>query len=287
MDPQKFIYRLGANNFDEFLSATVDEAIRMLVRQETHKSVYDLRGDRADMMLKDLNGCFQDHGVLFEDVKITSVWLPDKLANALEFTTKLKIGMEKQKTENEFEILQIQQDSEMTIEEIKRRQEQTLVTEAGKKRRAELEKEQRNVKAEEEGSVGMLLAQGKVAVDKQKVNTDLARTKMQMETWRVKEMAEAESRACTKKIEADLDEEKAILEAGWQEEKMLMDAEVTKCEADMEAEAIKNLAAKREFDMLMREKGILKQLATKGSFNLVGTSGDRLVNAVLTGTLES
>merc|ERR1712232_1191767 len=150
---------------------------------------------------------------------------------------------------------------------------------------AELEKEQRNVKAEEEGAVAMLLAEGKVRVDKLQVNTDLNRTKSKMETWRVKEMAEADSKAQSKKIAADHEEEKAILQASWQEEKMLMDAEVMKCEADMEAEAIKNLAAKRQFDMQIREKGILKQLASKGSFNLIGTSGDRLVNAVLTGTL--
>jgi hypothetical protein len=49
---------------------------------------------------------------------------------------------------------------------------------------------------------------------------------------------------------------------------------------------IKNLAAKREHDLLMREKSILCQLADKGNFNLIGTSGDKLVNAMLQGTFD-
>lgn len=180
--------------------------------------------------------------------------------------------------------MQISQDSEMQIEEIRRRQEQVLVSEAGRKRKAELEFEQRSVKAEEEGSVAMILAHGKVEVDQLKTQTDLDRTKMRLETWRVTQIADAESKNNASKIAADLEAEHAIIEASWKEEQMIMDAEVTKCEASMEAEAIKNLAAKRGHDMMIREKEILKQLANKGSFNLIGTSGDRLVGAMLNGT---
>jgi len=287
VDPQKFVYGLGAKNFDEFLSGTVDEAIRMMVRQENHKTVYELRsGKKTDMMLNMLNDKFVHGGVKFHDVKVTSVWLPHALANSWEVTTKMDKGMEKATTAHEFDTLQIRQESEMQLEEIRRRQEQTLVTEAGKKRRAELEKEQRNVKAEEEGSVAMLLAEGKVDVDKLKTKTDLERTKMRLETWRVKELAEAESKAQAKKIAADMEEEHAVIQAGWQEEKMLQDAEVTKTEAEMEKEAMQNLAKKRQFDLMMREKGILKQLASKGSFNLIGTPGDKLIQAMLSGSFS-
>lgn len=286
-DPGKFIYRLGAKNFDEFLSGTVDEAIRMLVRQETHKTVYELRGgERASMMLKMLNDKFLESGVTFSDVKVTSVWLPEQLAGPLEITTKMSKGMEKLITANEFEMLQIRMDSEMQIEEIRRRQEQTLVNEAGRKRRAELEFEQRSVKAEEEGSVAMIQAKGKVEVDQLKTETDLARTKMRLETWRVQQLADAESKAAAEKMKADLEEEAAVIAASWQEEKMIMDAEVTKYEADAEQEAIKGMAAKREHDYLLREKQILRDLATKGEFNLIGTPGDRLVGAMLKGTFS-
>lgn len=286
VEPHKFIYRLGAKNFDEFLSGTVEEAIRMLVRQETHQTVYALRGERADVMLKMLNDKFIESGVTFHDCKVTAVWLPDVLANSLEITTKMGKGMERLKTANEYEFLQIRQESEMQIEEIRRRQEQVLVAEAGRKRRAELEFEQRSVKAEENGEVAMIEANGKVEVDKLRTQTDLDRTKKQFTTWRITEIAKAEANSNASKIKADLMEEQAIIEASWKEQKMLDDAEVIKCEAVMEKEAIRNLAAKREHDLLIREKGILGQFAAKGSFNLIGTPGDKLVNAMLKGTFS-
>lgn len=286
-DPQKFIYRLGAKNFDEFLSGTVDEAIRMLVRKESHQTVYALRGERADVMLKMLNDKFVEAGVVFHDVKVTSVWLPDLLANSLEITTKMSKGMEKDITSNEFEMLKIRQDSEMEIEEIRRKQEQVLVGEAGRKRRAELEFEQRSVKAEEEGSVAMILANGKVEVNRLTCQTTLDRTRKTLEAWRINQVTDAETRCNAKKTAADHTQEAAIIQGAWQEEKMLMDAEVTKCEADMESEAQKNLAAKREHDHLIHEKELLKQCAGKGSFNLIGSSGDRLVNAMLKGTFSA
>lgn len=286
MDPQKFIYRLGAKNFDEFLSGTVDEAIRVLVRREDHKTVYALRGTNADDMLKMLNDKFVESGVTFLDVKVTNVALPDVLANSLELTTKLEKGMECDVTANEFALLQINMESEMQIEQIRRLQEQTLVSEAGKKRRAELEFEQRSVKAEEEGSVAQIWAKGKVEVDRLTAQTDLDRSKMRLETWRVTQMANALSKANSQKIAADLEEEAAVIQATWQEDKMMNDAEVTRCEADVEAEAIRTLAGKRAHDMNLREKEIIKQLASSGSFNLIGTSGDKLVSAMLNGTFS-
>merc|ERR1719213_1162143 len=127
----------------------------------------------------------------------------------------------------------------------------------------------------------MIQAKGKVEVDQLKTETDLARTKMRLETWRVQQLADAESKAAAEKMKADLEEEAAVIAASWQEEKMIMDAEVTKYEADAEQEAIKGMASKREHDYLLREKQILRDLATKGEFNLIGTPGDRLVGAML------
>lgn len=283
-DPSNFIYRLGAKNFDEFLSGTVDEAIRMLVRQEDHRTVYSLRGDRADLMLKILNDKFNEMGVHFIEAKITGVWLPDLLAGYLERTTKMDKAMQKQKRQTEYEMLQISQESEMQIEEIRRRQEQVLVTEAGRKRRAELEFEQRSVKAEEDGAVAMVQAQGKVEVQKLTTNTELNRTKMKMETVRTTEVATAQSNKNSKMIAADLEQEEEEIKAAWQMDKMICEAEVTKAEASAEAEASLHLAAKREHEKNMREKGILQGLAEKGRFNLIGTPGDRIITAMMKGT---
>lgn len=285
-NPSDFIYRLGAKNFDEFLSGTVDEAIRMLVRQQDHRSVYSLRGDRAEIMLKLLNDKFNHAGVHFSDVKITAVWLPDLLAGYLEKSTKLQKAMDRTKRQTEYEMLQISMESEMQIEEIRRRQEQVLVTEAGRKRRAELEFEQRSVKAEEDGRVAIIKAEGKVDVMKLTTNTELNRTKLKMETQRTSDIATAEANANVKKIAADLAEEEEVIKATVQMEQMVFDAEVTKYEADAESEASRHLAAKRSHELALREKGILGRLAEQGKFNLIGTPGDRMISAMMAGSFQ-
>jgi regulator of protease activity HflC (stomatin/prohibitin superfamily) len=286
-DAEKFVYKLGAKNFDEFLTGAVNEAIRMLVRKQTHKDVYDLRGDRAQLLLDTLNDKFSESGVTFSDVKITSVWLPQTLAKSLEGTTMMEKAMEKLRRQNEFELLQINQESEMQIKEIKRRSEQVLVSESGRKRRAELEFEQRSVKAEEDARIALIQAEGKAEVMMLEVQTQLDRTKTQLETYRVQEIAKAEGEAGATKIKAELQAEQEVIKAGWMEEKMKSEAEATKFEASAEKEASRCLVAKRKHDMDLREKAILAGFAKNGDFNLVGTAGDKLISAMMTGKMST
>lgn len=284
-NPSEFIYRLGAANFDDFLHGAVDEGIRMLVRKESHKTVYSLRGDRADFMLEMLNDKFKNAGIKFTDVKVTTVWLPDELADSLENTTRYAKSKEKLERENEYEMLQIRQSSDMAIEEIKRKSEQVLVSEAGRKKRAELEFEQRSVKAEEDGRINMIEAETQVEVQKMAVLTQLSRTKTELETYRVTELAKADAQAAATKIKAEMDFEAATIEAGWQQEKMICDAEATKHEADAEALASKCLVAQRKHELSTREKTILAGLAAKGDFNLTGSAGDTIVGAMMSGNI--
>jgi len=276
---------LGAKNFDDFLNGTVDEAIRMLVRKEDHTSVYGLRGERADLMLKLLNDKFLESGVRFTDVKITSVWLPDDLANCLETTTKLEKAMERLTRQNEFEMLNIKLESEMAIEEIRRKTEQVLVSEAGRKRQAELTFEQRSVKAEEDGRVALIEAEG--GVEAQMVETDgqLKRTKTQLETFRVTEVSKARLSSATMRIAADQEQECAEIAAACQEQEMIYEAGCLKHEAETERRAHLLLVKKRKHMLDLREKEILADMAENGNFKLVGTAGDKLISSMMSGNL--
>ena len=70
--------------------------MRVLVRECSHDTVYGLRGERADSLLKLLNNKFESSGVNFSDCKITSVWLPDILSVSLEKRKfyEIKVGAE-------------------------------------------------------------------------------------------------------------------------------------------------------------------------------------------------
>jgi len=122
-------------------------------------------------------------------------------------------------------------------------------------------------------------------VEEMQAQTQMNRTKMLLETERVKEHARAEAASAEIKIHADLMEESSTIEAKAQEKEVLSNAEVIKLEAMAEKEATRNLAAKRKHELDLHEKRILLGLSEKGNFNLVGTSGDRLVNAMMTGSL--
>lgn len=284
-DPSKFIYKLGAKNFDNFLTGAVDEGIRMLVRRETHESVYALRGERADIILKILNDKFDNTGVRFLDCKVTSVWLPDTLAEYLETTTKLDKAMTKETRATEFEVLKIKQDAEMQIEEIKRKTEQLLVAENGRKRRAELEFEQQSVKAEETGRINMIKAEMGVEVKKKELLAKLGRTQISLEKFRLDEISLAEAESAAAMIQADTMEEHMYISAKLQEQEMVCDAMATKHEASAEKEASRSLQAKRKHELELKEKAILEQLGKQGNFNLVGTTGDTLVSSMMSGSL--
>merc|ERR1719223_2134549 len=195
--------------------------------------------------------------------------------------------MQRLVTQNGFEILQIKQTSEMAIEEIKRKTEQTLVTQNGHKKRAELEFEQRSVKTEEEGRVHMIQAEARSQVTLKEIDAQLNRTKTSLETFRTKELATTAAAAATKKIKADEDYEVKVIEAQWQEEKAICEAQAQKYEASAEKEASKCMVASREHEKQLREKDILCKLAQNGKFNLVGTPGDKLVSAMMTGSLKN
>merc|ERR1719253_1684161 len=171
-------------------------------------------------MIALLNDKFSHAGVEFSDVKVTSVWLPNTLSNSLEGTTIMEEAMEKLKRQTEVEMMQINQESEMQIKEIRRRSEQVLVTESGRKRRAELEFEQKSVKAEEDARIALIQAEGKAEVMMLEVQTQLDRTKTQLETYRVQEIAKAEGDTSAMKIKAELQAEQEVIKGGWMEEKM-------------------------------------------------------------------
>jgi len=126
---------------------------------ENRQSVITLKGTRAEKLFTLLNDKFDGCGVHFSDCKVTGVWLPDELSQSLESVTEMRKKFEKQIKGHDFEMMKIQQESEMTLEEIRRKNEQIVVTENGKKKRAEIEREQRVVKSEEQRKVACIEAE--------------------------------------------------------------------------------------------------------------------------------
>ena len=76
---KNFVYRLGAGRFDELLFAEIDEGIRTFINTIWLSQVFDLKGEMASKMIKDLNAKFEYFGVNFENCNITNVYVNSKL----------------------------------------------------------------------------------------------------------------------------------------------------------------------------------------------------------------
>uniref|UniRef100_A0A7S1SFK6 Band 7 domain-containing protein n=1 Tax=Alexandrium catenella TaxID=2925 RepID=A0A7S1SFK6_ALECA len=285
-NPQDFVYKLGAVHFDQLLSGAVDEGIRVLVRAQTHQTVRMLRGNRADTLLSMLNKKFDDSGVKFQNCTITQVELPQSLEQSLEHTTELRKAMEKTKREHDFMMGEIQRKCDMDLEELNRKNEQTIVMEQGRKKRAELNHEQRLVKEEELTSTAMIEAQQRSKVGSMEVNAMLERTKVEVEQHRLETISRAEADAEARRVQADIDYEKALMTATAEKERLVGEAEAIRLDAQAEAESSQHLIHKRRHELTMREKDVLMQLASKTDYNLIGNPGDRLVDAMMSGHLE-
>jgi len=145
-DPYDFVYQLGAAKFDDLLSVTIEEKVRKFIRELDHTKIHSLRGDHASALKGDLNGAFKGYGVAFHDVKVTGVWLPTDLANKLEMITKQEIRMETIAAQHEYSKIQVQQTSEMRIEEIRKKNEQLKIQEESKVKLEMLNKEKEQLK---------------------------------------------------------------------------------------------------------------------------------------------
>lgn len=141
------------------------------------------------------------------------------------------------------------------------------------------------MKVEESGKVSMIAAEMKGEVKHKELESKLHRTKTSLETYRIGEIAKAEATSVAERITADVKEEEMIIEGTWKMQKMICEAEATKHDASAEKEASRTLVAKRTHEMDLREKRILGELGESGKFNLIGTTGDQMLFALMTGSL--
>jgi len=285
-DPAAFVYKLGAVRFDQLLSGAVDEGIRSMVRGQTHQTVRMLRGNRAEGFLKLLNEKFEEMGVVFSNCTITAVILPEALENSLEKTTELRKAMDRTKREHEFQLGELQRKADMELEELGRKNEQTIVMEQGKKKRAELEMQQRMVKEEETTQTAVIEAQTKAQVNMMEAKASLDRGRINMERERVESISRAEADAEARRVQADIKYKTVQMTSEAEKRKYEAEAAATRLDAEAEAKAATNLVHKRRHELEIREKEVLRKLAQKANYNLIGEQGDKLVNAMMTGHVE-
>mmetsp|Transcript_124389 Transcript_124389/g.285052 ORF Transcript_124389/g.285052 Transcript_124389/m.285052 type:complete len:427 (-) Transcript_124389:38-1318(-) len=281
---EDFVYKLGASRFDEMLTGCVEEGIRLLVRGRTHNDVYTLRGNAAGNMLDTLNKKFDETGVQFTRCIVTDVKLPRDLRESLETTTKIKKKLELEVKEFEFKIAEQKRASEQEVTRVNRQTEQMKVQEEGKKWMEEKSMQQKLIVANNNKDLAMIESQGKTEVMIREATASLKRAKAEAESTKVKKVMEMQAEAQAKRITAQQEMKMIVAEAKGEQTKGEKEAAAIKVQAQAEAASATTLAEKRVYELEMREKQILTELARDGRFNLIGKKGDYVVQALLQGS---
>jgi len=286
-DPNDFVYKLGAVQFDQMLKGAVHEAIRLMVRRTPHTQIRALRGSNQQEMLGSLNEKFSGNGVGFNACTIVGVTLPAALESSLEEVTKMDQEKKYMQKTQESDIRKLKQSFELELEKKDNKHESDVVREEGRRKETELKHRKELVQVEQAMHVQTTQGREDAQVKQLELKAQLERTKVDMEKRRVQQMSQVETQCDARRISADNLYFKQQSEADAERERLLGEVERIKNDADAEAQASLHLTHKRKHELDMKEKAVIMKLAQKAQFNLIGTSGDCLVDAVMTGHLDA
>jgi regulator of protease activity HflC (stomatin/prohibitin superfamily) len=278
-----FVYKLGASRFDEFLYASVQEAIRTLIRSSYHSEVRQLFGsDHAGVKatLDGLNKQFNRFGVRFSSAVITDAIFSDpEFADTLQQTSEFASKVNEHKEAQSFRIKSVRFLLSRDLRKIEAehtREVQALiheehVLEAERSKVLEELKEARRVaiaKAKQDAEAKLIVAEAEAA---------LAKGKAEKEMQSVLSKGLDRSRVTKEKqeIENEYLASQAEREAAEREARALM------TEAQAWATAAVACKSERQHQLNIRKHAVLKKLASSGRIVVSGTHGDRLINGMV------
>lgn len=282
-DAEKFVYNLGASRFDQLLTISVDEKVRKFIRQLDHKQVHEVRGAQAKSLLGSLNEVFESYGVIFLDIKITSVWLPDEITSAMEQITKHSIQMENVQAAHEFQALQVTMKSNLVLETIKRENEQEKIREASAISLAEIHQKKERLNMEQTVHTAVLKAEERAQVMEFSADAHNRRSRNEAKKYEKQKTNEAKSNKLQKELEADGKLIVGIAESYSVVVQAKEKAKTIELNAQVEEAVGPQVALQRQHELSLESKKVLARLAQSGDYNMVGETGDKLITSLLGG----
>lgn len=192
-DPESFVYKLGAEKFDDLLASSAEEAIRSLVRSTTHDKAYELRGKGAGEMISGLNEQFRDFGVVFTSATITNVVLPEDLAKALENQTLYETKKREQEKHQEYQLKVLYDKEALSREELNKKNERLAADEEAKRDRQLIMKESAEIEAAKHKRLAEIEAEEEASVLATRAEGELQASKKRAEALAIQSDAEAKA----------------------------------------------------------------------------------------------
>jgi regulator of protease activity HflC (stomatin/prohibitin superfamily) len=286
VDPYPFVYNLGAGNFDGLLAGTMQESVRLLLRNTLVADVLNLRGDGAGVLLKNLNVKFEEHGVLFTECRITDIRLVDEMVQNLSTIAIAEVEMANRQREHEFLCKEIQIKTQFAVEEERRSAETTFVVESGKKERQMVHYNWwTNTQADQMRMfrVNQIPVEATCRVNEISAKAEKARKEAELEALRIREVSKEEAVLAEVKVTAEIYKEAEVVVAEADAQLYKATAECLTLEAA--AENPRALAPKRAYQIALTEAEKSREIAKNEPLLFVGNAGDKLINAIITGSL--
>lgn len=277
---RKFVYKLGAPRFNEFLSAAVDEGIRQLIRGEKLENVLELRGSSqagVRRVMESLNQKFKAFGVRFLRAVIKEVRLGNKLEKLLEQTTNFKTKIRDSEKEHEVEMKKINYDYEQRRAELDRVYDRKIQDIENDMNVALIDRQKLKVAAESKKEVNIVKAQENRAVAKKQAEANLHVVTLQAQEQNASLLAEVQARCGATKIAAKRDAEVRVEESKAMVEVSKKNADALVVEAKAEGNAAKQLKTVREWELQMAKLEVSEALARKSKIVISGDVGEKLL----------
>lgn len=278
---RNFVYRLGANRFDELLSAETEEAIRGLVYTETHDKINSLRDDFSTGMLTTLNAKCNAYGVQILNVRITDVMLPTDLQVRLERTSafKAKMAEHERKHANRVKILEDEANKELeTIRKTNRRKIQEIVAE---RKRYEIERRELEEKARGEARVEEVKAMTEADILLKRAQGDEVVTKVKSRQNAESLLKKTQIQCQTMKTEAEQNALIMVKESEGQLKVAESKAKAMIARAEAEAEGADSLTEKRRYELEWARLSVLEKIASKGRKFITGEKGEAILKSLI------
>jgi len=280
---KRFVYKLGALRFNEFLAAATDEGIRQLVRATNLTEVYELRGSNQTgirNVLRVLNQKFSPFGVRFTKAAITDVHM-GQLAQILQGTTEFKSKITEADKEHDHNMKLINYKAEQKLKEMDKLYDRKLQDVNAESKVALLNREKKVVDAENVKKVNLVKARenAQVALQRAEANYKVFTQQGKEENAKLVAVAQADFDSTKVKIDREctvqITESEELIKAAENQAKAL------ETKANAEGRAAGPMKIVREYNLQMAQLEVSEGFARQGKIVVSGANGDRLIASML------
>eukprot|EP00941_MAST-03F_sp_MAST-3F-sp1_P005619 g5619.t1 len=282
-EARRFVYHLGACNFDELLTAEVEEAIRALVNEVPVMKVLDLREEFAVGMMKGLNQTMSMYGVQIKNVKITNVQLPASLEKTLQSRTSFETMMEQQEKKHTAEMRKINDSAAQLLEQISKKNKRQVQDLNAACDRALISREERITEANTSFQVQIVRENSKAEVALIEAKSKVSVATQDGERMKIKVIKEQEAICEARKVEAEQEFKSRSIRAEAKLEAAKASAKAITVDAEVEKNAATQLADVRDFEVQNLKLDVLTGLAKNSNMVLTGEIGEGILKIVAPG----